>query len=302
MASESGRCAGGIDAAVELNLTVPVLAMIPTISQICSLNSPFEKDIEDYSAAQCQSIELWLGKLDGYLDSHSTADVKQLLDRHQVTAPVASFQGGLLASQGEKRRHAWELFEHRLKTCNSLAINTLVVACDVVGPLTSNDVQRTQVSLQQAAAAAEQKDVRIALEFQATATLGNNLQTAIALVEEVGSQHLGVCLDAFHFYLGPSKLADLALLTKDNLFHVQLSDLADVPRELASDSHRIMPGEGDIPIEAILAHLKRIGFEGCVSIETMNPQIWQVPALQFGEVAMTSLRKLLSDHPNREAP
>jgi hypothetical protein len=25
----------------------------------------------------------------------------------------------------------------------------------------------------------------------------------------------------------------------------------------------------------------------------MNPQIWQVPSRQFGEIAMTSLRKLL---------
>jgi hypothetical protein len=30
-----------------------------------------------------------------------------------------------------------------------------------------------------------------------------------------------------------------------------------------------------------------------VSIETMNPQLWQIPPRQFGEIAITALRKLL---------
>jgi hypothetical protein len=34
-------------------------------------------------------------------------------------------------------------------------------------------------------------------------------------------------------------------------------------------------------------------YGGCVSIELMNPQIAQIPALQFGEIALTALRKLL---------
>ena len=45
--------------------------MIPTLAQVSSLNSPFEKDIEDYAAGACRSVELWLGKLEGYLEKHS---------------------------------------------------------------------------------------------------------------------------------------------------------------------------------------------------------------------------------------
>ena len=269
--------------------------MIPSLSQICSLNSPFEKDIEDYAAGQCPSIELWLGKLEAWLEAHSPDDFKQLLERHDVRTPVASFQGGVLTSQGDKRKEAWTLFEQRLALCNTLSIGTLIVACDVMAPISNEDIQRVQVSLKQAAGLAEQHDVNLALEFQGRAAFGNNLQTAVALIEEVASSKLGICLDAFHFYVGPSKLSDLGLLTKANLFHVQLSDLADVPREFATDGHRIMPGEGDIPVAEIVSHLKAIEYDRCVSIETMNPQIWQVPALQFGEIAMSSLNHLLQD-------
>ncbi|HND56681.1 MAG TPA: sugar phosphate isomerase/epimerase, partial [Pirellulaceae bacterium] len=114
-----------------------------------------------------------------------------------------------------------------------------------------------------------------------------------ALVAEVGSPHLGLCLDVFHFYCGPSKGEDLGYLTRDNLFHVQLSDLADVPRELATDGDRILPGDGDLPLTMIVGRLREIGYAGPVSVELMNPHLWQVPARQFGEIALTALRRLL---------
>ena len=267
--------------------------MLPTISQVCSLNSPLEKDVQGYAAGHCEWMEIWWTKLEAYLQTESPAGFQRLLERNNLRAPVASFQGGLLTTQGEKRAVAWQLFGERLKLCQQLDIQTFVVARDIAAPATRADIERVQASLRQLAALAAQHRVRIALEFQARAALGNNLQTAIALVEEVSSEHLGICLDVFHFYVGPSKLVDLGLLTDQNLFHVQLSDVADVPREMATDSDRIMPGEGDIPLAPILDHLRAIQYSGCVSLEIMNPQIWQVPALQFGEIGITSLRKIL---------
>ncbi|HEV3343130.1 MAG TPA: sugar phosphate isomerase/epimerase family protein [Pirellulales bacterium] len=267
--------------------------MTPAINQVCSLNSPFERDIEDYAAGRCPAIELWLGKLERYLENHSPDDVRRLLDHQGMTAPVASFQGGLLVSQGDARREHWEHFSRRLTLLRELEVGTLVVACDVVGPLGQEDLERVQASLTLAAARAGEQGIRLALEFQASATFGNNLQTAAALISEAGSPHLGICLDVFHFYAGPSKAEDLAYLSRKNLFHVQLADIASVPREFASDADRILPGDGDFQLQPLLDALRAIGYEGHVSLELMNPQIWQVPARQFGEIGMTALRTLL---------
>ncbi|MFO0885768.1 MAG: sugar phosphate isomerase/epimerase family protein [Pirellulales bacterium] len=267
--------------------------MIPTVSQICCLNSPFETDIEDFAAGHCRSVEIWLTKLETYLQNHTLEDVRDLLKRFEVQTPVASFQGGLLASQGERRSEAWESFTKRLDLCQAVGIGTLVVACDVPGPLVQSTIDRVQQSMLQAAQEAGKRGLRIAVEFQSNSAFGNNLQTLAALVGEVGSPHLGICLDAFHWHCGPSKLEDLGYLNPGNLFHVQLCDVADTVRELATDSQRIMPGEGDIPISALLEGLKQVGYAGTVSLELMNPQLWQIPARQLGEIGMTSLRKLL---------
>lgn len=267
--------------------------MIPTLSQVCSLTSRFDADIEDYAAGQCQSVEIWLTKLEEYLTRHSVGEVKDWLAKFGVAAPVASFQGGLLASQGERRQEAWELFRRRLDLCREVGIGTIVVACDIPPPLSQETLERVQVSLQQVAQECGKRCLRAALEFQATSAFGNNLQTAVALVGEVGSPHLGICLDAFHFHIGPSKTEDLGYLTLDNLFHVQLCDLLDTPRELATDAQRILPGDGDIPLTPILDHLRRIQYAGPVSLELLNPQLWQVPPRQLGEIGLTALRKIL---------
>ena len=86
--------------------------------------------------------------------------------------------------------------------------------------------------------------LRLALEFDARASFPNNLQSAVALVEDVGHPALGLCLDWFHYTVGPSKPLDLYLLAPELLAHVQLSDIVEVPREMATDADRILPEIG----------------------------------------------------------
>ena len=267
--------------------------MKPAISQVCSLSSAFAKDIEDYASAGFQHVELWLTKLEEYLSHHTIDDATQLFQSHNLAPVAASYQGGLLTSQGEARTEAWTLFVKRLVLCRDLDIDVMVVACDPAPPLKDIDIRRLQMSLREMASLAQEHQVRLALEFQAHAALGNNLQTLVALVDEVSHPHLGICLDAFHFYVGPSKTEDLAYLNLDNLAHVQLCDLADKPRELAADGDRIIPGDGDLPLPTIVEHLKHIRYDGSISLELMNPQIWQIPPLQVADIGLQALQRLL---------
>lgn len=267
--------------------------MLLALSQVCTLHASFSQDIEDFSAGQCHAVDIWLTKLEDYLSTgHTVDDARNLLAEHEVESPVASFQGGLFGSDASARE-AWELFEKRLKLCSDVGIGTVVVVGDILGPIGQADIDGAHDTLQRAATVAAEHGVRVALEFRANAAFANNLQTAAALVNEVGHSNLGICLDLFHYYVGPSKREDLEYLTTENLFHVQLCDIADTPREFASDSDRILPGDGDIVFEPIIARLREIDYRGCVSIELMNPQIWQVPPRQFGEIGMTALRKVV---------
>lgn len=267
--------------------------MKPAISTVCSLNAPLETILEDYSAGQCRLIEVWLGHAEQYLDGKSARALSELLLHHGCDPVAATFQGGLLTSQGDARREHWAHFEKRLALCSAASIPTLVLAGDVYGPLGPEDLGRLSASLVESAKRAADAGVRLALEFDARASFPNNLQSAVALIEDVGLPSLGICLDWFHFSVGPSKVIDLHLLTPETIALVQLSDIADVPREMATDADRILPGEGNSPPQQLIAHLEAMKYDGPISIELQNPQLWQVPPRQFGEIAITALRKLL---------
>ena len=78
--------------------------MLPALSQVCTLRASLEADVADFAAGHCGAIELWWGKVETYLHDHSVDDLRRMLDVHSLTAPVASYQGGLLTSQGAARR------------------------------------------------------------------------------------------------------------------------------------------------------------------------------------------------------
>jgi 4-hydroxyphenylpyruvate dioxygenase len=267
--------------------------MRPAIATVCSLEAPLGTILEDYAAGRCDAVDLWLGHADAFLAQGDVAALREAFARHGIAPVAASFQGGLLTSQGEARREHWSHFGRRLALCRDLGIPVLVVAGDAFGPLGPQDLGRLSHGLAEAAGQAADAGVRLALEFDSRASFPNHLQSAVALVEDVGSPALGVCLDWFHWTVGPSKPQDLWLLSPETLAHVQLSDIADVPREMAADADRILPGEGSSPPDDLVRRLGEIGYAGAVAVELHNPALWRVPPRQFGEIAFTCLRKLL---------
>jgi 2-keto-myo-inositol isomerase len=199
----------------------------------------------------------------------------------------------LLLSQGEQRKAHYDHFRKRLDLCQGLGIPTLLVVADFAGDIDATSLERSVVSLTQAAQWAAGFGVTLGLEFRARSSFCTSLDTAIALVEECGEPNVGVNLDVFHYYIGPSKFDDLDLLTPRRLAHVQLCDLAGVPRELADDGDRVLPGDGDFRLGPLVDRLRQIGYHGWVSLELMNPTLWRANPAQVAEIGLTALRKAL---------
>jgi sugar phosphate isomerase/epimerase len=263
------------------------------ISEATTLPATFAEDVEAYADAGCPAMEVWLTKLEKHLESHSISETRQLLEQRQMTLAAAAYQGGLLLSQGEQRRAHYDHFRRRLDLCQQFGIPTLLVVADFVETVDQASLERAVVSLKQAAQWAAGFNVRLALEFRGRATFCASLDTALALVTQCGEPNVGVNFDVFHYYTGPSKWEDLGLLKPATLAFVQLSDLSGVPRELATDADRILPGDGDFKLKPILDQLRACGYDGWVSLEVMNPTFWSIKSTHVAELGMMALRRLL---------
>jgi sugar phosphate isomerase/epimerase len=269
------------------------LSMKPCISQATTLSTSFEADLPAYARGGWTAVELWLTKLETYLETHSTAQARALLEGEGLTAAAAAAQGGLLLSRGSERAAHWGHFQRRLPILQELGVPVLIVVADFVHELTSEDYGRATDALAEAADTARKFDVRLALEFQKGARFCASLDTTLALIAQCGGVNLGVCFDVFHYYTGPSKFEDLSYLSQENLAWVQLCDLAGTPRELAGDSDRIFPGEGDFQLGPILDHLGRLGYDGHASLEVLNPLLWQIAADRVANLGYQALCRTL---------
>ncbi len=263
------------------------------ISEATTMSGTFADDVANYADAGCAGMEVWLTKLEKHLDDTSIAATHQLLKERGMTLAAASYQGGLLLSQGEQRKAHYDHFRKRLDLCQQFNIPTMLVVADFVDKIDSTSLERAVVSLTQAAQWAAAFDVTLALEFRGRNTFCSSIDTAQQLISHCGEPNLGVNLDVFHYYTGPSKLEDLEKLTAAQIAFVQVCDVADVPRELATDSDRVLPGDGDFRLDLVFNQLKKINYQGWVSLELMNPTLWQTNAKQVAEIGFTALRKML---------
>src|SRR5262249_21986550 len=95
------------------------------ISEACTLPGTFAEDVAAYADAGCTAMEVWLTKLETHLEQHSAEQTRRLLADRGMALAAASYQGGLLLSQGEARQAHYDHFRRRLDVCQHLGIPTL---------------------------------------------------------------------------------------------------------------------------------------------------------------------------------
>lgn len=264
------------------------------LSQMSTLSTAFAEDLQGYADGGCQAVEVWLTKLETHLEQFSVGETQQLIQHLGIQFSAASYQGGLFLSQGEARQAAFDLLKRRLDLCQTFQIPTMVLVGDFAQKVDPTSLGRAVFSLIEAAHWASAFDVSLALEFRGTDMFCTCLDTALMLLAECQEPNVGLCLDVFHYFKGPSKAEDLERLTKDNLKHVQLCDVAGIPRELMTDLDRVFPGEGDFRLAPILQRLKEIDYDGWLSLELMNPILWEAKPSQVAELGLTAMQRLIS--------
>lgn len=265
------------------------------ISQTCTLPGGFADDLHGYADGGLTKVEVWLTKLEQHLEKTSPAELQELLQSRSIELVAAAYQGGLLLSQGEQRQVQFVQFRRRLELCQIFHIPVLLILPDFAQRPDQTSLQRAVVSLKQAAQWASGYGVSLGLEFRGSDSFCASLDTALTLVESVNEPNVGVCLDLFHFYKGPSKTEDLTRLTAQNLVHVQVCDVPGIPRELMTDADRVLPGEGDFHIAPLFDRLRQINYQRAISVELFNPTIWQCKPSQVAELALASLQRLVSE-------
>jgi sugar phosphate isomerase/epimerase len=121
--------------------------------------------------------------------------------------------------------------------------------------------------------------------------LGEAAQVAI----EAGHPKACILADVYHLHKGGSGFGGLHLLGAAALQIFHMNDYpADPPRERISDSDRVYPGDGVAPLKPMLRDLRKLGFQGVLSLELFNREYWKQDALHVARTGLEKMRAVVA--------
>jgi 2-keto-myo-inositol isomerase len=238
--------------------------------------SPLEDDIVIAAESGFDALEVWAGKLDAYLASHSLDDLAAAFRRAGVRPWCINSIEDITFRDAAGRTAVLAQLARLVDVARAVGAPSIVVV-----PGRRPDGYNAHESVEDAVEVLrEMSDVAgdVALAFEFLGKPGCAIPTldlAIEVITQVDRANVGMVLDTFHFHAGGSRLDDIARMPVEKLLVVHLNGCEHRPRHELTDAHRLYPGEGAVPIDAILGALRARGFDGVASVEIFRPEYWQ---------------------------
>lgn len=260
-----------------------------------TMRATLEQDVSAASAAGFKALEIWAGKMNHYLQSHTLDDLRALFTAHGMQ-PVSinsiehiTFKGDGFAEIREQCRRYSEIAE--ALGCDKI----VVVPSPTPAGATWDDIKRESIRvLGDLAKIAAAHNLKLAYEFLGQPDCSvSTLAQCWEIVREANLPNVGLVLDTFHFYAGGSTLDSILQVAPDKIYILHINDAEDKPRATLTDAHRLLPGEGVIPLLDILGNLRTTGFDGLCSIELFRPGYWKRNARELASDARAKTVALL---------
>ena len=122
------------------------------------------------------------------------------------------------------------------------------------------------------------------------------LDLAAQIVREAGRKDLGLVIDSFHFYAGGSTVEMIEALDPELIQIFHINDAEDLPRDQLEDRHRLLPGQGILPLREMISAFRRIGYDKVASVEIFRPEYWERDPFALAQDAHAATKRILESH------
>ena len=252
--------------------------MFPSYNMATTMkSSTMENDIVLAAKAGFRHIELRKEKLLNFLQRGGTlTGLKTLLEDNDIKPMCINALADISFHKGQARITVQEL-------CHFLCYAGQFVGCpdlEVIAAFGAPTDDREEVTAETAGVLTELAKIaadyhmRLALEYMGVPK--NSVRTyahAMEIVERTGADNVGLLVDTWHHFAGGSKPEELLGPGSDKIFTVHIGDAPDKAPLTLRRNECIWPGDGAAPIPEMLRNLKKVGYEGIVSVEIFDPGV-----------------------------
>lgn len=260
------------------------------------MKADLETDIRAAREAGFDRLEIWASKLRAFLEIHSLTDLTSLFSTHNIRPYSINSIERITFRDVDGNRALRAECEDVCRIAEEISCPYIVVVPSPKPHSASrSDVieESTRVLIELGGIAAT-RGVGLAFEFLGQPDCSvQTLALADEIVRRVGRANVGLVIDSFHFYAGGSTMESIDALDAERLFIFHINDAEDLPRERLEDRHRLLPGLGILPLQPIVAALRRIGYDRVVSVEIFRPEYWERDPFELAREARAAVERVL---------
>lgn len=245
--------------------------MLLCMHQTSSAGAGYRKSLEGWARAGFKHAELTANVVDAFLKTDSIAAARRVMSDLGLT-PVSCGSSLGLWEPSPNRAAALDRFKERCEMFASLGLDRTVCPCMTTQKIMPDDYKLGIDNMREVGEIAKQYNMTAMVEFTRGASFIGTLTTSLKMTREAAHPNIRPMFDCYHFWAGLSKFEDLDLVRAGEIAHVHFQDVPDMPRELLSQTTRVLPGDGVTPLNRILRKLAEKEYSGPISVELFMPE------------------------------
>ncbi|MGN1014172.1 MAG: sugar phosphate isomerase/epimerase family protein [Butyricicoccus sp.] len=266
----------------------------------CKENSSVENDLALCEKYGYDYIELRLDMLKEYFKTHTIEDLKAFFANSHLKPFAFNSIENINFCTPEEWDALVELFTFGCEVAKEIG-NPYIIVVPTVTPeiCTKNEQEVFEDSvkvLNALADIAEPYGVKLSFEpIGDRRWCCHSVRQALEIVQAVNRDSVGLTVDCINVYMN-DKCADVEYIRKipkEKLFVYHINDCEDLPLGILDHCHRIMPGQGAIPVQAVSDAVKAVGYDGPACLELFRPEYWTMNAEDVIQLGAESTRPFL---------
>ncbi len=180
----------------------------------------------------------------------------------------------------------------------------LLLVCSSISPDAIDDMSRVAADLHDLGELAREFGVGVGFEALAWGRHINDYRQAWEAVRRADHKHVGLILDSFHMLARRLPVDDIGQIPAERIVLVQTADAPGIEMDLLflSRHYRCFPGQGDLPVAAMMHKLDAIGYRGTVSHEIFSDDFRASSTRRIASDGMRSFLWLDEQVRGRQSP
>jgi sugar phosphate isomerase/epimerase len=255
----------------------------------------FDERVAAAAAAGCAGIGLYVFEYERlrHEEGRSPADIRAVLDRHQIVLADAEVAVGWWATDGP-------LYD-KGRTAEALAFEM----ADEFGVRYLQAIGSYECGFDQAVDGfaglcdrAAEHGLLVGIEWLPYTNIADAAETQ-RIVQAADRPNSGYCADIWHHVRGANDLAMIRALEPERIFAVQMNDgpLTPTLDDYKPDclQFRVAPGEGDFDCVGFVRTLIEMGVDAPISLEVCSTVLWDGPIDAAARRAVDGMRRVLAE-------